>query len=243
MLKALRDLIGNHVNFVFVGEAGSGKSEIAVNFAKWLVDLDEKPVHFFDMDMTKPLFRSRDVREQMEEMGIIFHHEEQFMDAPTVVGGVNKLLKDDNCYVVMDVGGDHIGARSIGGYAPKLNKDDTIVYYVLNAYRPWSNDIDHIDGTLAQILGVSHIQLGKLHMVNNPNNGITTTAKEFVEGSRKMSEMVTPYIAVDFACVKEDLYEEVKNESDVPVFPVHLYLTYPWLDFENQGGQPIPGRG
>ena len=113
---------------------------------------------------------------------------------------------------------------------------------MLNAYRPWSNDIDHIDGTLAQILGVSHIQLGKLHMVNNPNNGITTTAKEFVEGSRKMSEMVTPYIAVDFACVKEDLYEEVKNESDVPVFPVHLYLTYPWLDFEDQGGQPVPGR-
>lgn len=243
MMDALRELIGNHKNFVFVGEAGSGKSEIAVNFAKWLVDLDEKPVHFFDMDMTKPLFRSRDVREQMEEMGVIFHHEEQFMDAPTVVGGVNRLLKDDSCYVVMDVGGDHIGARSIGGYAPKLNKDDTIVYYVLNAYRPWSNDIDHIDGTLAQILGVSHIQLGKLHMVNNPNNGITTTAKEFVEGSRKMSEMVTPYIAVDFACVKEDLYEEVKGESDVPVFPVHLYLTYPWLDFESQGGQPIPGRG
>lgn len=243
MLEALRKLIGNHINFVFVGEAGSGKSEIAVNFAKWLVDRDEKTVHFFDMDMTKPLFRSRDVREQMEKMGIIFHHEEQFMDAPTVVGGVNKLLKDENCYVVMDVGGDYIGARSIGGYAPKLNKDDTIVYYVLNAYRPWSNDIDHIDGTLAQILGVSHIQLGKLHMVNNPNNGITTTAKEFVEGSRKMSEMVTPYIAVDFACVKEDLYEEVKNESDVPVFPVHLYLTYPWLDFENQGGQPVPGRG
>lgn len=243
MLEALRKLIGNHINFVFVGEAGRGKSEIAVNFAKWLVDLDEKTVHFFDMDMTKPLFRSRDVREQMEKMGIIFHHEEQFMDAPTVVGGVNKLLKDENCYVVMDVGGDYIGARSIGGYAPKLNKDDTIVYYVLNAYRPWSNDIDHIDGTLAQILGVSHIQLGKLHMVNNPNNGITTTAKEFVEGSRKMSEMVTPYIAVDFACVKEDLYEEVKNESDVPVFPVHLYLTYPWLDFEDQGGQPVPGRG
>lgn len=243
MLEGLRELLGNHRNFVFVGEAGSGKSEIAINFAKWLVDMNDKPVHFFDMDMTKPLFRSRDVREQMENIGVIFHHEEQFMDAPTVVGGVNKLLKDENAYVVMDVGGDYIGARSIGGYAPKLNKADTIVYYVLNAYRPWSNDIDHIDETLGKILGVSHIQLGKLHMVNNPNNGITTTAKEFVEGSRKMSEMVTPYIAVDYACVKEDLYEEVKEQSDVPVFPIHLYLTYPWLEYEQHNGQPIPGRG
>ena len=134
------------------------------------------------MDMTKPLFRSRDVEMQMEALGIICHHEKQFMDAPTVVGGVNRLLKDEDCYVVMDVGGDHIGARAIGGYAPKLNKDNTIVYYVLNAYRPWSNDIDHIDGTLGQILGVSHIQLGKLHMVNNPNNGMTTTAKGIYRG-------------------------------------------------------------
>ena len=221
MQDKLKKLIGDNINFVFVGEAGSGKSEISINFAKWLVQLQDKPVHFFDMDMTKPLFRSRDVEMQMEALGIICHH----------------------CYVVMDVGGDHIGARAIGGYAPKLNKDNTIVYYVLNAYRPWSNDIDHIDGTLGQILGVSHIQLGKLHMVNNPNNGITTTAKEFIEGSRKMSEMVTPYIAVDFACVREDLYEDVKDSSDVPVFPIELFLTYPWLQTDFADGQPVPGRG
>jgi hypothetical protein len=197
------------------------------------------------MDMTKPLFRSRDVRQQIEDAGVIFHHEEQFMDAPTLVGGVNRLLKDESCYVIMDVGGDDIGARSIGGFAPKLNKEDTIVYYVLNAYRPWSNDIDHIDETLAKILGVSHIQLGKLHMVNNPNNGCTTTAKEFIEGSRKMADMVTQYIAIDFACVREELYEEVKEHSEVPVLPIHLYLTYPWLNPELQSGngQPIPGRG
>ena len=245
MLNVLKNLIGDHVNFVFIGEAGSGKSEVAINFAGWLLELGDKPVHFFDMDMTKPLFRSRDVRQQMEEMGIIFHHEEQFMDAPTVVGGVNNLLRDESCYVVMDVGGDDIGARSVGGYAPKLNKDITIVYYVLNAYRPWSNDIDHIDETLGRILGVSHIQLGKLHMVNNPNNGLTTTSKEFVEGNRKMAEMITPFIGVDFSCVREDLYEEVKDQSDSPVFPIHLYLTYPWLlaELEYPSGPPTPGRG
>lgn len=123
MQDKLKKLIGDNINFVFVGEAGSGKSEISINFAKWLVQLQDKPVHFFDMDMTKPLFRSRDVEMQMEALGIICHHEKQFMDAPTVVGGVNRLLKDEDCYVVMDVGGDHIGARAIGGYAPKLNKD------------------------------------------------------------------------------------------------------------------------
>ena len=230
MSEFIKDFIGKKTNFVFIGEAGSGKSEIAINFARYLKELGDKPVHFFDMDMTKPLFRSRDVIADIEALGIEFHHEEQFYDAPVQVGGVNIHLKDDNCYVVMDVGGDHIGARAIGGYAPKISKDNTMVYYVLNAFRLWSGDIDHIDGTLGMILGTSHIRLENVHMVNNPNAGISTTAEEFLEGARKMEEMVCPYKAVDFVCVKEDLYEEVKSKTAVPLIPIHLYLTYPWVN-------------
>lgn len=243
MTDSFRSLIGNNHNFIFLGEAGSGKSEVSINFAMLLKKIGDKPVHYFDMDMTKPLFRSRDVLDEMEKSGIIFHHEEQFMDAPTVVGGVNLLLKNPDVYVVMDVGGDYIGARSIGGYAPKINKEGTVVYYVLNAYRPWSDNIDHIDETLGKILGVSHIELGKLHMVNNPNNGLSTTKKEFLEGHRRMSEIVNPYIAVEFACVKEELYDEVKDLTDVPLLPIHLYLTYPWLKTDFPFDSQVPGKG
>lgn len=220
--------IMNKSNFIFVGEAGSGKSEIAINFAKYLVDLNEKPVHFFDMDMTKPLFRSRDVRAKVEDMGIIFHYEEQFYDAPTIVGGVNLLLRDDNCYVVMDVGGNDIGARAIGGFAPKVNKDNTVAYYVLNAFRPWSGNLNHIDGTLSSILKISHIKLDKVRMISNPNNGITTTVEEVLEGNLKMLEMISPLMDIEFTCVRDTLYEEVKEKTDIPLMPIHLYLTYPW---------------
>lgn len=243
MIDAFRSLIGTNHNFIFLGEAGSGKSEVSINFAMLLKKIGNKPVHYFDMDMTKPLFRSRDVLDELEKAGIIFHHEEQFMDAPTIVGGVNLLLKNPDVYVVMDVGGDYIGARSIGGYAPKINQSGTIVYYVLNAYRPWSDNIDHIDETLGKILGVSHIELGKLHMVNNPNNGLSTTKKEFLEGHKRMSEIVNPYIAVEFACVKEELYDEVKDLTDVPLLPIHLYLTYPWLKTDFPFDSQVPGRG
>ncbi|MCU6761673.1 Uncharacterised protein [uncultured Roseburia sp.] len=244
MNDTFKKLIGDNHNFIFLGEAGSGKSEISINFAMLLAKIGDKPVHYFDMDMTKPLFRSRDVIQELESAGIIFHHEEQFMDAPTLVGGVNLLLRDETCYAVMDVGGDYIGARSIGGYAPRINKGNTIVYYVLNAYRPWSDDIEHIDETLGKILGVSHIELGRVHMVNNPNNGLTTTEKEFLDGNQKMADMVNPYITVDFACVREDLYDQVKDQAGVPVLPIHLYLTYPWLlDYQSQGEAPVPGRG
>lgn len=216
-------------NFVFVGEAGSGKSEIAINFARYLQELGQKKVHFFDLDMTKPLFRSRDIKTKMEAMGIVFHYEEQFMDAPTLTGGVIRLLKDEDCLVVMDVGGDSIGARSIGGFASAVSQTNTCVYYVLNVYRPWSYDIDHIDHTLGSILGVSHIELGQIHFINNPNTGHTTTAEEFLTGSRKMHKMVSPYQPIDFSCIREDLYEEVKNIHTGQVLPIRLYLTYPWV--------------
>ena len=39
-------------NFVFLGEAGSGKSEIAINFALSLHQQGGKEVHLFDLDMT-----------------------------------------------------------------------------------------------------------------------------------------------------------------------------------------------
>ncbi|MDY4532022.1 MAG: ATP-binding protein [Enterocloster aldenensis] len=47
-------------NIVLIGEAGSGKTEIAANIAILLAEKDEKPVYLIDMDQTKCLFRARD---------------------------------------------------------------------------------------------------------------------------------------------------------------------------------------
>lgn len=229
-MEQIFELLNGRKNFVFVGEAGSGKSELAINFARALAARQETPVHFFDMDMTKPLFRSRDAAAVLEEAGVTVHFMEQFMDAPTLIGGVNPLLRDENALVVMDVGGDHIGARSIGGFAPRLNRPDAAVLYIINSYRPWSDTIDHIDETLGKILGVSHIKLEQLFLVSNPNNGGDTTLEEVLSGHRKTVELVSPYLPVSFACVRQELATEAAKALEVPVLPVRLELIYPWLE-------------
>ena len=228
LLRSL-GLDGAWHNFVVLGEAGGGKSEIAISFAKALAKAEAGRVHFFDLDMTKPLFRSRDAGAQLEQAGIVVHYQEQFMDAPTLVGGVDPMLRDEDSLVVLDVGGDHIGARSIGGFAPQLNRPSTAVFYVINAYRPWSDTIEHIDETLGKILGVSHVKLTQLFLVANPNNGVTTTLEEVVEGCRKTDAMVREYIPLAFACVREELAEDASKALSIPVFPLRLALTYPWL--------------
>lgn len=221
-----QELLRQQKNAVFLGEAGCGKSEIAMNLACSLAETGDKPVHFFDLDMTKPLFRSRDLARELEEKGVVVHYEEQFMDAPTVAGGVMRLLRDPDCYVVLDVGGDSIGARSIGGYAPLLNGENTVIYYVVNSYRVWSLDIDHIDRVLGEILSVSHVRLEHLRILSNCNLGIRTTVSDVLAGREKVCEMIGPYCPVDAHCVWEALLPRIPDRENW--LGLHLFLTYPW---------------
>lgn len=228
-MRAISQLIEQGKNnFVFLGEAGCGKSEIALNFAACLQNVSDKAVHFFDMDMTKSLFRSRDVDQRDGLPGVEFHYEEQFMDAPTLVGGTRRLLWDDGNLVVMDVGGNDIGARSIGGIMAGLDRRNTEVFYVLNAYRPWSRDIEHIDRILGEILAVSHIGVDEIRLISNPNLGSGTSVEDVIEGAGRMKAMTGPYKPIAFTCVKEDLYGAAANYIEAELFPIHLFLTYPW---------------
>lgn len=228
MKQILTELLKNKKNFVFVGEAGSGKSEIAINFAINLAKLSDKPVHFFDVDQTKPLFRSRDVKEKLQEENVTFHYEEQFFDAPTIVGGVREHLADENAIVILDVGGDHLGARLIGGFAPFLNRENTQNFFVINAYRPWSKDLVAIDGTMARVLGMAHIDLANVSIMSNPNVGLTTTAEEVVSGHEKVKGMIDEYLTVDYLCAREDICPEIEDKTETPLLPIKLYLTYEW---------------
>ena len=186
-------------SFAFLGEAGCGKSEIAINLALSLAAQGERPVHFFDLDMTKPLFRSRDQAVFLEANGVTVHFEEQFYDAPTTAGGVARLLEDAGCCTVLDVGGDYIGARSVGGYAPWLNRPGTVVWYVVNPYRPWSADIEP-----------------------------ETAAQEVLEGAAKLQDLLRPYKEIDFYTVKEDLARGLEGRLPGQIVPIRLMLTYEW---------------
>lgn len=222
--------------FVFLGEAGCGKSEISLNVAIMLGKAQEKPVHFFDLDMTKPLFRSRDAAKVLEKADVTVHFVEQFMDTPVTVGGLDCLLKDDSCYVVMDVGGDAVGARAIGPYASKLRNDNVAVYYVLNPYCPWSTTLEHIDGTLTAILGVTYLDVKKLAFVGNPNLGITTTASDFQNGIAMLKALMSGLIPLKACFLENHLYKKMTSESgfvnklseNLEVIPIQLYLSYEW---------------
>ena len=163
---------------VFLGEAGCGKSELAVQWALTAAER-RRDVHFFDLDQTKPLLRSRDAAAFLEGAGVTVHFEQQCADAPTQVGGLVPLLLDKSKSVILDVGGNDTGARLIGGYAHLLKSADA--WFVVNPYRPWSGTVEHIDGTLSAVLKAA--RLGLPRFLLNPTLGIGTTAENLASAA------------------------------------------------------------
>ena len=207
-------------NIVFLGEAGCGKSELAVHLALELAS-QGRAVHFFDLDQTKPLMRSRDAESLLEKAGVTVHFERQSADAPTQAGGLIPLLLDKEKTVILDVGGNDTGAKQIGGYAHLLKTAD--VWFVVNPYRPWSATTEHIDGTLSAILRASRLKMPRLLL--NPNLGGDTTLKEYLDGIRQGLETLSPYVAVEAAAVPAGLYEQAKGETALPLIPITSHIS------------------
>ncbi len=226
--EVIKQFLSAKQNFIFIGEAGSGKSETALNFALAVHRLSDKKVHFFDLDQTKPLFRSRDVRDKLEEQGIAFHFEEQFQDAPTSAGGVNAVLADPDAIAVLDVGGNDTGSRLIGEYSGWLQQPGTQVFFMLNTYRPWSREIGAIDQTMTLIYRAARIGLENTSVILNPNVGHTTTPEEVLEGEKKAEDMLNGMLPVSLLAVRDEAADEVSRHTDLPVFPISLFINYDW---------------
>ena len=225
--KTFEQLMEEKKNFVFIGEAGSGKSEIILNIAHMLAERTGRKVDLFDLDQTKPLFRSRDMQEAFARDGVDIHFQEQFQDAPTSVGGVRASLYGDG-YTLLDIGGGHQAAKFAGSYNDLLAKEDSVPVYIVNSYRPWTRSLEGVDGTMSHIL--KSIRLDHIYVLGNPNLGYRTTEDEFIQGLDKIDELFNGLTTVNSACVRKEIYEAVKKRTDKHLIPIDLYLTYEWVD-------------
>ena len=216
---------------VFLGEAGCGKSELSVHWALQAA-AEGKTVSFFDLDQTKPLMRSRDVKSLLESAGVSVRFEHQTADAPTQVGGLVPALLDEKRTVILDVGGNDTGARLIGGCAHLLKSADA--WFVVNPYRPWSGTVEHIDGTLSAVLRAA--RLGLPRFLLNPSLGAQTTAEEFLTGLETGLRLLSPYVTVEAAAVTESLLPQVESHTELPLIPITPRMSVPAAGLDEEKG-------
>ncbi|WP_126993827.1 cobalamin biosynthesis protein CobQ [Thermosipho globiformans] len=173
-------------NFVFVGLFGSGKTEVAINYALKLKNEYEN-VAIADVDIISPYFRTRDAIDELEAEGIkvvtppgALKH----ADLPIVTGAVAGYLNNPQYKTVLDVGGEENGIVVVGYLKPHLK--NTEIYMVVNTRRPFTSTVEGIVKTYQQLTEVAKIKID--YLINNSNLSSETTKEVILEGERILKE-------------------------------------------------------
>ncbi|MBR6789154.1 MAG: hypothetical protein IKM44_05050 [Clostridia bacterium] len=164
---------------LFAGHYGSGKTNIAVNFALWLKS-KVLNVKIADLDIVNPYFRTKDSARVLDNAGITLissKYANTNVDLPALPEQTYGLVQRRDSYAVLDVGGDDRGAYALGRYAPYiLEENDYEMVFVANFYRPLTANAEEALEVMREIEGACGIKFTAI--VNNSNLGNITTADD-----------------------------------------------------------------
>lgn len=166
---------------LFAGHYGSGKTNIAVNYAKLLKDNGFDTV-IADLDIVNPYFRTKDSEEELQELGIELVCSDMAntnLDTPALPRDIYRILADKSKYVVMDIGGDERGALALGRYSEDiLDEDNYEMIFVVNPYRPLTASPEDAVEVMREIEVVSKIKFTAI--ANNANVGNDTSVEDII---------------------------------------------------------------
>ncbi len=172
----------NNDLYIIIGAYGSGKSEYAIHHSRYLKE-QGNDISLADMDVVNPYFRSRDVREEFESYGIeviapdgIFKHADLPMISPRIKGAIENTNKT----VVLDVGGDPAGCRTIGRFVDPITTRGYKLQFVINTRRPFTSNPEEIITMMEMLEFSSKLKITEL--ICNTNLMQYTDQDTVIEG-------------------------------------------------------------
>ncbi len=215
---------------IFTGPFGTGKTEVAINYALRLADRC-KGATLIDMDVVTPYFRSRDMAGRLEKRGIEVVAPLDFtkhVHLPAITPEIWGALQRRDGLTVMDVGGDAQGSRAIGQFKEVIQESGYIMYVVVNPYRPFNATVERMAQTVQGMEESTRLKAGAL--VSNPNLIAETTLKTVDEGHRIVEQASRQLeLPIAFLCIEERLVEKgVEERYTQPVLPLIRHFRPPW---------------
>lgn len=204
---------------IFCGHYGSGKTNIAVNYA---LSLKEQgiPVRIADLDIVNPYFRTKDSACELEEAGIELispTFANTNVDLPALPQELYALVQQTHTHAVMDVGGDDRGAYALGRYAPYIREENNFdMFCVVNFYRPLTTTPEEAAEIMEEIEAAAHLPFTAI--INNSNLGEATTLDDVLattEKCRTLSQMTGLPIAA--VCLRQDLIPAGAEQTYMPL--------------------------
>lgn len=208
---------------LFAGHYGSGKTNIAVNYALHLKALGEEVV-IADLDIVNPYFRTRDSLEELTEAGIKLISSKfasSNVDLPALPQEVYSLLDKREEKAIMDIGGDDRGAYALGRYADAIkDENDYEMLFVFNKYRPLTPDAQSAYEIMQEIEAACNIKFTAI--VNNSNIGGLTEAQDVINSLDSVNELSSiSGLPVKMTTVRADLINNLNGKVE-NLFPLTL---------------------
>ncbi len=173
---------------VFVGHYGSGKTELAVNYAMALRRSGKKVI-IVDFDIVNPYFRTKDAEAELNAMGIEViapQYANMNLENPALPAEIYKAFDDKESYIIFDVGGDDDGAIPLGRYHSRFTEEEIDVFFVLNERRMFTSDTDGALEILEAIEYVSRLKVTAI--INNTHLKEETTPEIVLRGEEFANE-------------------------------------------------------
>jgi hypothetical protein len=195
---------------VFAGRFGSGKTEIALNYALQLSRQGHSPL-LIDLDIVTPYFRTRDKKRELERLGVRIvapHPAGQHIHVPAINPQLLGALEQREHPVVIDLGGDPQGARALSAFTHAIQHREHKMLFVVNPFRPFMDTVPGIASAIAEIETSARLSVSAL--VSNPNLMAESTVSVFQKGHTIISQASKSLdLPIAFAVVGKALYPRV----------------------------------
>lgn len=214
---------------LFAGHYGSGKTNIAINYALRLKKY-EKNVSIADLDIVNPYFRTKDSIEILSDNGIKLISSEYAntnVDLPALPPEIYSVVENSDTFAVIDVGGDDRGALALGRYTPMIkNENNYNMLFVVNMYRPQTSDAKSTYEIMREIEFAGGIKFTGI--VNNSNLGDETTPDDVLKSASYVKE-ISEITGLDIfmTTVHEKIFDELNGKIE-NLFPIKIYVD--WKD-------------
>ena len=212
---------------LFLGHYGTGKTNIALNFALML----KENVTVYDLDIVNPYFRTLDGKDILDSNNIPLiasDYANTNVDCPAMNPECYLMVRDKNRYAVVDVGGDDRGAYALGRFRNDIIEENNYdMFLIINKYRYETRTPEETLEIKKEIEEVAGIKFTAI--INNSNLGRETT-KEVILNSLEYAKEVSKLtgLEIKYTAIREDLVKEFNGEID-NIIPLKLINYGLWV--------------
>jgi hypothetical protein len=240
----MKDLTDGAAITIFVGRFGSGKTEVAINYALSLAGGPSSEsvgspasnphmsnVILIDLDVVTPYFRSREMTKNMQARGVEVIAPSiigQHLDTPAITPQILGAIQQTDLPVVLDVGGDQQGARALGQFSAAIRQRTYAMYFVINPYRPFTDNLPGLTSSVSEIEASARLRVTSL--VSNPNLMGETTADQIAQGHATIEGFARElHLPIALVCLERRWIAEMGTEPFAqPTLVLDRHFVLPW---------------